>query len=182
MKLEEFKERVKDYQLLEPGNLRKNSVEDYAETVAKKYLQLKNKEWLADEYELDIKSFVRDLGGKITCVEADEFSGWNGSIYIHKLSDFDIILPSYTSVLRDKFTLAHEMGHYFLHFNSSDEKKMAARMGTGQIEWEANWFAARLLMPKSLIEEKHLDTTFAIASYFGVSLQAADIRRESLSD
>ena len=37
-------------------------------------------------------------------------------------------------------------------------------------------------MPKSLIEEKHLDTTFAIASYFGVSLQAADIRRESLSD
>ena len=53
MKLEEFKERVKDYQLLEPGNLRKKSVEEYAETVAKKYLQLKNKEWLADEYELD---------------------------------------------------------------------------------------------------------------------------------
>ena len=138
MKLEEFKERVKDYQLLEPGNLRKKSVEEYAETVAKKYLQLKNKEWLADEYELDIKSFVRDLGGKITCVEADEFSGWNGSIYIHKLSDFDIILPSYTSVLRDKFTLAHEMGHYFLHFNIFIISLATKR------KWQQEWGQVRL--------------------------------------
>lgn len=180
MQLEEFKQRVRDYRLLEAGNLQKNSVADYAESVAKKYLQLKNKEWLADEYELDIKEFVQDLGGKITCVDADEFSGWNGSIYIHKLSEFDIILPSYTSVLRDKFTLAHEMGHYFLHFNNEDSKRMAARMGSGQIEWEANWFAASLLMPKSLIDAKHLDTAFAIASYFGVSLQAADVRLNSL--
>lgn len=180
MRLDEFKQRVRDYQLLEAGNLQKNSVAEYAESVARKYLQMKNKEWLASSYELDVTEFVRDLGGKITCVEADDISGWSGSIYIHKLSDFDIILPSYTSVLRDKFTLAHELGHYFLHFNSEDERKMAARMGSGRIEWEANWFAASLLMPKSLIETKRLDSAYAIASYFGVSLQAASVRLESM--
>lgn len=54
---------------------------------------------------------------------------------------------------RQRFTIAHELGHYFLH-----EAKSAFvdyRKGTAATprEREANAFAAALLMPKSLLEK-----------------------------
>lgn len=177
MKISDIQNYENNYELLTHGNFSKESVYKYAENIAKKYLSLKGKNWDADRYELDIHEFVNDLGGNINCFDIDTFSQCSGSIYIHQNANFDIILPSYTSRLRDKFTLAHEMGHYFLHFQKNTIHKKARRSGSGPIEWEANWFAASLLMPQELIDKKNLTANASsLAYFFDVSLEAAAVR------
>jgi Zn-dependent peptidase ImmA (M78 family) len=63
---------------------------------------------------------------------------------------------------RQRFSVAHELGHYFLHRDISpifvDSKKVfyrdgVAAGGTNPQEIEANAFAAELLMPESKIRE-----------------------------
>lgn len=69
------------------------------------------------------------------------------------------------SHVRQRFTLAHELGHYVLHKNKGQEvfvdnvsymfRKSNAKTSKGyKIEKEANQFAAAILMPKDLIEEQ----------------------------
>ncbi|OCX67546.1 hypothetical protein A6M27_11545 [Acidithiobacillus thiooxidans] len=66
---------------------------------------------------------------------------------------------------RKNFTIAHELGHYFMHFENScrefiDNKKTMNRTASfwDRKESEANDFAANLLMPVSLIltNSKHI--------------------------
>lgn len=66
---------------------------------------------------------------------------------------------------RQRFTIAHELGHFFLHSDILQQgahvdtmitmlkRDQAAALGTVNIEVEANQFAAELLMPKKLIRE-----------------------------
>lgn len=82
---------------------------------------------------------------------------------------------------RDRFTLAHELGHYLMH----DKKHVKlARIEAGKSieafrnpEWQANTFAAELLMPINLIDTNN---PFVIANEFGVSLKAAQIRAKKI--
>lgn len=81
---------------------------------------------------------------------------------------------------RDLFTIAHEIGHLFLHSNQKvelarGESSMKIYEST---EWQANTFAAALLMPADKI--KSTDTKFTLARRFGVSLQAAELRLNKL--
>jgi hypothetical protein len=65
---------------------------------------------------------------------------------------------------RNRFTLAHELGHYILHVNNKNElfvdnvkvmyRKQAASRIQKMQEIEANSFAAALLMPRKLIKQK----------------------------
>ena len=77
---------------------------------------------------------------------------------------------------RINFTLAHELGHIFLGHKEDGEIE----------EREANHFAAELVIPRILAAAllKDLpakrDPTQALAAFFGVSSQAAKIRRETL--
>ena len=82
---------------------------------------------------------------------------------------------------RDRFTLAHELGHFLLHHR---EHIRLARLENGSKieafrdpEWQANTFAAELLMPLGLIDTEEQR---AIADEFGVSLQAASIRAKKI--
>lgn len=66
---------------------------------------------------------------------------------------------------RYRFTLAHEVGHWALHrsyylarakqpelFGANDEPSIVCRAGdTEPIEWQANTFAAHVLMPKEMV-------------------------------
>ena len=66
---------------------------------------------------------------------------------------------------RQRFTIAHELGHYFLHNDilrqgahvdtvvTMLQRDQNAALGTTNIEIEANQFAAELLMPKHLIDD-----------------------------
>lgn len=65
--------------------------------------------------------------------------------------------------VRQRFTIAHELGHYLIHTQGVDEvhvdrkfgvqyRNSLSSEGTDRDEREANFFAAELLMPKHFIE------------------------------
>jgi Zn-dependent peptidase ImmA (M78 family) len=96
---------------------------------------------------------------------------------------------------RQKFTIAHELGHFVLHkdtplFVDRNEKIMFRNLttGTGEArkEREANSFAASLLMPQKFIERElgkippKEDTVSYLARIFNVSTQAMSFRLSNL--
>lgn len=96
-----------------------------------------------------------------------------------------IFVNSNDPATRQRFTLAHELGHAVLHQGESvmDFRKNFERGATDRKEVEANFFAANLLMPDSTFRrawatrERKFDR---LASLFGVSPQAAEIKAKSL--
>lgn len=130
----------------------------------------------------DIKQLVERLGGRIHYESAFMFLDEDATIVVHGPNDFDIALTMLGHTRRDRFTLAHELGHYLLHSKQGKLPMQASRKGSSRIEWEANWFAAGFLMPaddfRDLIS-KGTDNE-SIANHFQVSEPAVEIRRKSL--
>jgi Zn-dependent peptidase ImmA (M78 family) len=156
-----------------PANLSKAKTEEFAARVTSV---------LGFKIGQDPARLVARLGGKVHYQDIEEWIEENGSIFVHGEHDFDILLPHYTSPLRDRFTVAHELGHYFLHSDQGAEPIIAYRRGSTRIEWEANWFAAALLMPKHAFEVacKETGNITRIALQFGVSQEAAKVRKDAL--
>ena len=102
----------------------------------------------------DIRRLVSKLGGKLALAQASDFiSQEGGSMRAWRKEHFIIYLSPVTGVLRDNFTIAHELGHLHLHvpkyFEQNPEKSEVRvnRFGEDKQEWQANRFAAALLMP-----------------------------------
>lgn len=106
-----------------------------------------------------------------------------------------IIYNSDQSIKRRRFTIAHELGHFYLHSKNKPlfvdkSKEIMYRnsdSSTGEImkEREANAFAAALLMPRCLIEEhinesKDFEGVGSLAKKFNVSTQAMSFRLSNL--
>lgn len=127
---------------------------------------------------------TKELGGDIRIAEdLNKLEEGGGSLIIYKKRHFVIVLPPYTSFLRDNFTIAHEIGHYFLHFdhNSQQSNKPVIfnRYGSDKFEWQANRFAAAFLMPRVEfleIYEKFGGNTRIVAGHFEVSEPAVKVR------
>lgn len=124
-------------------------------------------------------NLVSALGGHIEYVDSDE------SLLVTGKHNFVIYLPTRTSQRRDQFTLAHELGHYFLHYLQLDktEECVFKRGGQSQLETQANFFAASLLMPEEAFKRQFelLGPSYSqIAHLFGVSPAAAEVRAEVL--
>ena len=85
---------------------------------------------------------------------------------------------------RQRFTLAHELGHYFLHIKGAQKPGsniiVSFRGERSQREREADCFAAELLMPEELVRKKFDETIFPTANefaeFFGVSISAMRYR------
>lgn len=111
-----------------------------------------------------------------------------GSLIIYPDRHFKIQLSPTTSPLRDNFTIAHELGHFFLHYdydNPDNKEIIFTRYGSGPFEWQANRFAAAFLMPKSefsMMRKQFNNNLFLIASHFEVSQIAAQKRMEYISE
>lgn len=102
-----------------------------------------------------------------------------------------IILAPGQSRGRERFSVAHELGHYYIPTHRArptgwcGEEDMVALPDSGrQYEWEANDFAAELLMPRTLFlaDARERDPTFekicelASPAMYDVSVTAAAIR------
>lgn len=134
---------------------------------------------------LFMEELVEHLGGEIVISSAPTvYEEESGSLVIYPSGKFIIRLSATTSPLRDNFTIAHELGHYFLHYPHNEkpqEEYIFARFGNGPDEWQANRFAAAFLMPKEeFIEQrkKFHDSATLIAAYFNVSRPAVEKRME----
>jgi predicted transcriptional regulator len=165
-----------------PTWLGKMQVDDYAAKVAS---------ILEFDVGAPLEPIVSRLGGEISYNAPEEHAEKSGAIVARAPEDFTIYLASFTSPIRDRFTIAHELGHLFLHLpmvkkRDPDATMIATRwvdetnQDQQRAEWEANWFAAGFLMPaEEFLEYKDHDVEY-IASRFNVSVQAAQIRLKLL--
>ncbi len=123
----------------------KNEIEQKAEKILAAY-EIKNA-------PVSVEEIAKRNDISIAKAPNNKFSGVlfrkeNGSAFI--------ALNSEESPVRQRFTIAHELGHYFLHPNKisfvdyRDNKKNVLR---GPKEVQANQFAAALLMPRKFLEK-----------------------------
>lgn len=113
-------------------------------------------------------------------------------------SKYRIFMNPDKPATRQQFTLAHEIGHYFLHKDiikseeglidvdgNLDGGNILYRLDEGEstkVEVEANRFAASLIMPKELVEKawNELKNVEECAKVFNVSVSAMSVRLERL--
>jgi Zn-dependent peptidase ImmA (M78 family) len=100
------------------------------------------------------------------------------------------------SLARQRFTIAHEFGHYLLHEGISTHfdrdfkvnfRSTESSQATNVEEIEANFFAASILMPKAFLDHDHaveqLDSDSGVkelARRYGVSQHAMSLRLANL--
>jgi len=156
------------------------------EAVATSVRKLKPKSG-SEGTEVWLRNLVETLGGTISVSPTLEWENpASGSLTIRRDDAFEITLSPLTPPLRDNFTIAHELGHFVLHYLLSEGTKEPIqfnRYGTDKLEIQANRFAAALLMPcdEFLGQATTLDDdTFRLAAHFGVSEPAAKVRLECL--
>lgn len=145
---------------------------------------------------VDIKEIAKQKG--ITIKPYDLGESVSGMLFIKNGEGIISYNPS-ESMVRQRFTMAHELGHFLLHKKTQDvfvDKQFQVHFrnensSTGQDnqELEANAFAAAILMPKELLMEEikkhHFDlgdesAMKELAKLFSVSLQAMTFRMVNL--
>lgn len=142
---------------------------------------------------LDIDAVVARMGGRIE--ESQAITNMpDGSVW--KEGDhFVIDVSPFQTAERRKFTIAHELGHLFLHMGYMINEQLWKRpmsetyyrLGDSLKEYQANEFAAALLMPKAKYKEVmdmytkgDIVETGKIADFFKVSVSAASNRGKFL--
>ncbi len=141
---------------------------------------------------VNMQQVINTLNGELKAVTFED-SSISGRIQkVGKV--FEISYNAEHSQLRSEFTIAHELGHLFLHmgylvnpekWNSIDEyyDSPKYRQGYSEEEYEANHFAGAFLMPqseyKNFIKENSVNNRIdinLIAEHFNVSFDAAFTR------
>ncbi|PZE86604.1 uncharacterized protein DUF955 [Curtobacterium sp. PhB142] len=149
-------------------------IRQYAERIA----QVHNV--VNEDGSTDVLRLVGELGGRVTYNEDDR-----EGLIVTGPGNFEIRLSPFTSSWRDKFTMAHELGHYFLHYRlpGLDAEERFARGARNHRETQANVFAASLLMPRDTFVEAWTElggSERRLADRFGVSPAAARVQAEVL--
>lgn len=161
------------------------------------------KEGGVDSPPVPVDVLIRRQGIEIARKNLDDET--SGFVYVDSKTNSTVIgLNVSHSKTRQRFTLAHELGHFVMHKTTGghlhvDEKDFFVRFrdkhsgdGSDQQEKEANAFAAELLMPKHFLERdvKQLKDGVSIsdekairsmANRYGVSLQALLFRLGNLN-
>ncbi len=140
---------------------------------------------------VNMADVIDKLGGRLQ--ENDQISLYSDGMVEKEESKYQFVIhvPGNQSDSRKNFTIAHELGHLFLHmgyminpelWNQSD-RVVFNRKGKSEIESQANEFAAAFLMPQKeykRIMDKYSEgnTVFIgkVADYFHVSVDAASYR------
>jgi Zn-dependent peptidase ImmA (M78 family) len=108
-------------------------------------------------------------------------------------SVYEIVVNRNDGPKRKRFTIAHELGHFFMHkhlISRSLQPAYRAEIGTMKKndlikdfhEIEANRFAASILLPEQIVRQKYAEgmRVNEIADYFEVSYMAAGFRLDNL--
>lgn len=141
-----------------------------------------------DTYPVNITELAEKIGLKVlhTTFTTGNVSG------MLRANDGEILIAQNEPFTRQRFSIGHEIGHYVLHykgesFNEQEKKehisfRSNAALGFSVKETEADFFAANLLMPESVVHSLHAQGYSAdeMARYFMVSKIAMDIRLDYL--
>jgi Zn-dependent peptidase ImmA (M78 family) len=138
-----------------------------------------------------VEKIAKMLGARI---QQANFNNQVSGILVRKGDDVVIGVASEQSKNRQRFTIAHELGHLILHegeevhVDREFRVKLRSRVSSEAVdvdEIEANAFAAGLLMPETLLRKdvKNFDVDFedasqvdSLAKRYNVSSQAMTFR------
>ena len=172
------------------GRLRREDIELIAYDILKKLNLLKEPIELSGVLKhYNISLYEKDLD--------DDVSG-----FLHVKDNKPVIVNENHHPNRKRFTVAHELGHFFIHAKNTKDalfidknysgifhRNQKSTKGTDDKEIEANIFAAAFLMPKQLLK-KALDNNgydilddssfYVLAKRFSVSQQALAFRMAKL--
>ena len=127
----------------------------------------------------ELAPVVERLGGnfKYLDTEAYFFEGGTARIVVDGPGRFVISLHKLGGLFDNRFAIAHELGHYFLH-SEMGRRPITAGHAEGAVsreEWEASVFAAAFLMPRSHVESLGRKySTYDMSAYFLVSVESLE--------
>lgn len=140
-------------------------------------------------YPLDLLSFIATLGFEIKYVDTGKSDAYT-LIYRGK----KVILLNKNISLRTRinFTLAHELGHYFiphhlepLYACNANEIISSANLNNHTEEREADIFASELLLPRKIVGKNSTITNFEdiynVAKNYNTSIPATAIKMTECS-
>ena len=149
------------------------------------------------DYKEKISEFLQGFGVTYPVRVADiaEYKGFRVQVFTPELGqesydvagaiDYEkhiIFVNENDAPTRQRFTIAHELGHLALHESEGSQVDFRTQMhhvGSSEKEIETNAFAADLLMPIDKFVEaygKYKEYISAIASIFDVSVPAVQVR------
>lgn len=124
-----------------------------------------------------------------------EYVPSRGLFLLYYNTKYDVGLPDGEHHPRTRFSISHELGHYFIDHHHRSLRRGAKPhrsinefRSSRQIEREADAFAASLMMPSAFARpmvnksQLSMDRIDEIASHFGASIVSAAIRSVRLSD
>lgn len=153
----------------------KRSIDDLAARVAKQ---------LGYQPGAPLEPIIKELGGKVVVGTVPE-TGSTGYVEVDGQGKFVIALSPLPGEYRNRFTIAHELGHYILHSKIGEKPLFATRQAGSRAEWEANWFAAAFLMPADEFVKIWTESGGSVGrliNHFQVSGGAVEIRRDTLKE
>jgi Zn-dependent peptidase ImmA (M78 family) len=150
--------------------------------------QLLETVWEGRSLPVDPIQIAKQLGIQVYTVGLD--AGVAGMFVKKPGQDPEIYVNAKDSLNRQRFTAAHELGHYIKHIVAGEDdwehvdyRDALTSRGTDPDEVFANQFAASLLMPKERVKslrDEHGYGTAALAYEFGVSEDAMNFRLVNL--
>lgn len=131
------------------------------------------------ELPVKVVSLCKQMGIRVTYYKpVDEGDGYS-TIWMGRPR---IFVSRGCSPERQRFTVAHELGHILLgHVGEYELVNREPHPGDNPIEQEANVFASRLLAPACVLRELEAWEPEAIAKLCAISYQSASFRAERMA-
>lgn len=146
--------------------------------------------WAPNPTPIDPKAIASAMGVRVQGMNPFDpaFESSVSGMYTNEGGQPTIYFNVLDSANRQRFTIAHELGHHVLHNNHGKrfrDTSAALQGGTyDPVEVQANRFAAELLMPDYAVHALIVDNGVAsierLAQSFGVSEKAMQIRLKNL--
>lgn len=137
------------------------------------------------KFPVNVFNIAENMGVSIRGI-ADDETIYSGAYYPEHPENNNrptILVNTNDLAVRQRFTIAHELGHHVMHGNESFRDPLHQVPGSDLKEIEANTFAANLIMPefefRALVESGKYNAS-QLAKIFDVSMSALSIRLESL--
>lgn len=131
-----------------------------------------------DTAPINVFDMAKSLGINVIF---DSLDSDTSGIMLHKNNKTRIAINSSHHINRQRFTLAHEIGHFKLHLSNKEKETIfvdkrffrnkESSKGSTRIEIEANAFAACLLMPKIFMKKSIKNTVISDIDVFKLALQ-----------
>lgn len=138
-----------------------------------------------DGYKMDVEKFIKDKYSDIKILKIALASDVSGKLEF-KDGFWLMSVNSQHPEVRQRYTLGHELGHYLNHrdsVKSFEDTVYFRNKQKSSMEYMADQFAARLLMPENDVNElvkSGVKTVKEMSLKFGVSLEAMKYRLEQL--